>query len=419
MRNEEVRKLGSNAFRAALALGGFALSVVACGPDQGSLLPPTGAGGTVTGSSGGAAGASGSTTAASGGSAATGAGGTGSSGSSGAAGQGGGLDDAGQDVGTGDPGDAGLQIPVCVFHTDPVVDGGLPHAVLADDGSAGDSEAGLADASTPDAVADALAPSDAAPSDATPRSEGGSDGGGRGEAGGGDGGPAPSITLLTNAFVGPYLADSTGRTLYTYGGDLPGDCNYAPISQCERDCLVAWPLFDAGARTLAPGLDDHAFGTIHRADGSNQTTYYGWPLYYYKTDVAAGQVSGQAKAKTWHAATVIPAGIVILKGLTADKYLADGGGRTLYVFDQDTKGTGSSDPVSACTGACLDAHPVFMKNRISVVSSLTITDFSVFVQGHARQQLAYKGAPLYYAAGDARSGDQTGATTPGWSVAVP
>jgi predicted lipoprotein with Yx(FWY)xxD motif len=380
------------------------LSMMACGPEQGSLAPPTGAAGAGLGSgaSGGGSGATGSTTVAAGGGATSSAGGAGQGGASGGAG--GTADDAGNDA---DLADAGNSLPACIFHTDPITEGGAPHAVIADEGGAGDAGA-VADAAL-DADKDAALASDAA------SREGGSDGGGRG----GDGGPAPSITVLTSAFVGPYLADSNGRTLYTYGGDLPGDCNYAPTSQCERDCLVAWPLFDAGARTLAAGLDDRAFGTILRADGSYQTTYYGWPLYDYKTDVAAGQFGGQAKAKTWHAATVIPAGIVIMKGTTADKYLADGGGRTLYVFDQDTKGTATADPIGACTGSCLDAHPVFMKSRISIVSSLAPTDFSVFVQGHARQQLAYKGAPLYYAASDARSGDQTGATTAGWSMALP
>src|SRR5207253_9686862 len=89
-----------------------------------------------------------------------------------------------------------------------------------------------------------------------------------------------------------------GRTLYTYGADWAGDCNYAPISNCVTDCLVAWPLFNANPRTLAPTLDDHAFGTILRADGAYQTTYFGWPLYYYKTDTGPGVLGGQAKAKT-------------------------------------------------------------------------------------------------------------------------
>jgi predicted lipoprotein with Yx(FWY)xxD motif len=394
------------------------MAIAACGPEQGGLVPTTGAAstGVGSGSSGGAGGSSGS---AAGGSSAGGAAGNGSTtGGAGTAGTTGGSGgDSGTDAGV--PEDGGTSVS-CVFHTDPVVDAGtMLHAVVADDGGAGGAGGAPTDGALLDAAQDVVSSADAASGDAAPR-DAASEGGGRSDAGAGDAGPAPSVTVLTNAFVGPYLADSVGRTLYTYGGDLAGDCNYPPISGCERDCLVAWPLFEAGPRTLAAGLDPRAFGTILRGDGAYQTTYYGWPLYYYKTDVAPGQFAGQAKAKTWHAATVIPVGIVILRdATTSTRYLADGGGRTLYVFSQDTKGTIATDPVSACTGTCLDEHPVFRRSRISVVSSLEITDFSTFVQGHARQQLAYKGAPLYYAAADMRSGDQKGATTAGWSVALP
>jgi predicted lipoprotein with Yx(FWY)xxD motif len=305
-----------------------------------------------------------------------------------------------------------------VFHTDPVVEAGVsPFAVFASDGGA--------DASDPDAQAPASdgGGSIDGSSEAGSLADASGEGGPRPEGGtprdAGDAGPAPSITVLNNPFVGNYLADSAGRTLYTYGADWAGDCNYAPISNCVTDCLVAWPLFNANPRTLAPSLDDHAFGTILRADGAYQTTYFGWPLYYYKTDTGPGVLGGQAKAKTWHAATVIPLGIFIMKGTTAVKYLGDGAGHTLYVYDADTKGTATSDPTSACADACLTMHPAFRRNRISVVSSLEPTDFTIFVQGPLGQQVAYKGAPLYYSSDDLRSGDQKGATTPGWSIAIP
>ncbi|MGC4086978.1 MAG: hypothetical protein QM756_03570 [Polyangiaceae bacterium] len=34
-----------------------------------------------------------------------------------------------------------------------------------------------------------------------------------------------------------------------------------------------------------------------RTDGLTQTTYKGWPLYYYKNDIALGDVKGQAVGK--------------------------------------------------------------------------------------------------------------------------
>jgi len=240
-----------------------------------------------------------------------------------------------------------------------------------------------------------------------------------GEPGAGGAAPAATVALQTNAFVGSYLTDATGRTLYTYGADLPGDCNTAPVSNCTADCLVSWPVFDAGSRVLGTGLDDAAFGAIDRGDGTWQTTYYGWPLYYYKSDLTLGQLTGQGKGKTWHAAELTPASVVIMKAGTA-KYLADGHGHTLYVSAADQAGTSADDPVSACEGDCLATFTPFREKHLSVVTSLEEADFSVFVRhGAGGLQLAYKGLPLYSANTDLKSGDMTGVSSPGFTAAVP
>jgi predicted lipoprotein with Yx(FWY)xxD motif len=236
----------------------------------------------------------------------------------------------------------------------------------------------------------------------------------------GGAGPAPTITLLTSPFVGPYLADGAGRTLFVYGNDLPGDCraDNAPQSRCEADCLVSWPIFDAGPRILGPGLSDVGFGSIQRSDGLWQTTYFGWPLYYYKTDLLPGQLGGQGKGKTWHVAETTPAAIVIMKE-GAVKYLADGAGYTLYVSAADTAGSNSRDPVSTCSGECLQKFERFHQKNPSIVPSLEQQDFSVFVSGNLELQLAFRGQPLYRARTDERAGNTTGTTTPGFTVAIP
>jgi predicted lipoprotein with Yx(FWY)xxD motif len=231
--------------------------------------------------------------------------------------------------------------------------------------------------------------------------------------------PPATVVLQTNAFVGSYLTDAAGRTLYTNGGDLPGDCKTAPQSTCTADCVVSWPPFDAGARVLGAGLDDAAFGSIDRGDGTWQTTYYGWPLYYYKSDLTLGQLTGQGKGKTWHAAELTPAAVVILKAGTA-KYLADDAGHTLYVSAADQAGMPDADPVSACDKACLGTFAPFSRNHLSVVTSLEESDFSVFVRnGAAGLQLAYKGMPLYRARTDLKAGDTTGLSSAGFTAAVP
>ena len=240
-----------------------------------------------------------------------------------------------------------------------------------------------------------------------------------GDPGAGGAPPASNVVVQTNAFLGSYLTDAAGRTLYTYGADLPGDCNTAPKSTCVADCLVSWPSFDAGARVLGTGLNDAAFGSIDRGDGTWQTTYYGWPLYYYKTDLTLGQVTGQGKGKTWHVAELTLPAIQIMKA-GALKYLGDRAGRTLYVSAADQVGTLDADPVSACDKDCLATFTPFRDKRLSVVTSLEEADFSVFVRhSSGGLQLAYKGMPLYSAVTDQKSGDMTGLTTTGFTAAVP
>jgi predicted lipoprotein with Yx(FWY)xxD motif len=245
--------------------------------------------------------------------------------------------------------------------------------------------------------------------------------GGSGGTGGsgGSAGAALTVTLQVSPFVGSYLADATGRTLYTYGNDLPGDCNTPPVSNCITDCLISWPIFPAGARVLAAGLDDGAFGAIHRDDGTWQTTYYGWPIYYYKTDLLLGQVAGQGKSKTWHIVEKKLPGVFIMKPGSV-KYLSDSAGHTLYVSAADTVGTVVTDPVSNCSGSCLATFEPFHETNFSVVSSLAIADFGSFVRpGRDTIQVAYKGMPLYRAATDLKSGDMTGTSVSGFTAALP
>lgn len=90
------------------------------------------------------------------------------------------------------------------------------------------------------------------------------------------------VTTHSYASIGQYLADPSGQTLYTYGGDVAG------VSHCTGSCLDNWPIYeDAGITT---GLPDN-IGTIKRTDnGKIQYTYKGMPLYYYAQD-QPGQVT--------------------------------------------------------------------------------------------------------------------------------
>jgi predicted lipoprotein with Yx(FWY)xxD motif len=245
--------------------------------------------------------------------------------------------------------------------------------------------------------------------------------GGEGSEGGAGGSatePEFDVTVVTNGFVGNYLADGAGRALYLFGADRPGDCEYEPVSNCFADCALSWPIFDAGARRLGPGLDDAAFGTIERSDGVRQTTYLGWPLYYYRKDMAPGDVLGQAVGKIWHLAETVLPNVVVMR-IETTRVLADGRGRVLYVHAADTAGSAERPPLSACVGACARDYPPFWLPAVAAVSYLEPHDFSAFSREDGLLQLAYRGSPLYVAESDERAGEMSGVNEQGWTVASP
>lgn len=233
---------------------------------------------------------------------------------------------------------------------------------------------------------------------------------------------APTITVEVSPFIGPYLADATGRTLYGYGADYVGDCATPPVSNCVADCLQSWPIFDAPVRTLAAGLDEAAFGQITRADGLTQTTYYGWPLYYYKTDTTKGQINGQGKGKIWFAAETVLPNVTIMRASAANggmRYLGDDRGRTLYTYAGDTPGSAQASPVVGCTGSCLLAFRPFEQEQLLPVSYLEPADLRLFIGPSGRNQVAYRGQPLYTAVADTASGQFNGLTETSGALTVP
>jgi predicted lipoprotein with Yx(FWY)xxD motif len=242
---------------------------------------------------------------------------------------------------------------------------------------------------------------------------------------GGEGGGAPApngVAIATNAFVGPYLTDLAGLALYIYGADVPGDCDVPPVSNCIDDCTQSWPIFDAGERTLASTLDDAVFGTIDRGNGVFQTTYFGWPLYRYKSDTTSNTINGQGKGKTWYAAEVSLPNLMIMRGPVAGggiKYLSDIRGRTLYALSADTLGGSGTNPVSACTGTCLDAFRPFAPGEVYPVTGLEPHDLALFFRADGTLQTSYKGAPLYLAKGDLHAGQQNGLTLFGGALVLP
>ena len=92
--------------------------------------------------------------------------------------------------------------------------------------------------------------------------------------------------------LGPTLVDAKGMTLYTWGNDTtPGK------SLCNAQCANNWPPLVAGADAQAMG----DWTVITRDDGTKQWAYKGRPLYTYRNDAKAGDVTGNGRGR-WAAA---------------------------------------------------------------------------------------------------------------------
>ncbi|PHN22712.1 hypothetical protein AO242_15640 [Pseudomonas sp. ICMP 561] len=87
-----------------------------------------------------------------------------------------------------------------------------------------------------------------------------------------------------------YLTDHSGKTLYTFDKDSVGK------SACNDTCAINWPPLTAKANTKATGK----WTQVKRSDGTLQWAYDGKPLYLYKDDKKAGDVTGDGKGGAWH-----------------------------------------------------------------------------------------------------------------------
>ena len=192
-----------------------------------------------------------------------------------------------------------------------------------------------------------------------------------------------------------FFVDANGLTLYTFTKDYK-DTNKFTAADLSNNNV--WPIYNATIGSLPSTLDKSDFGTI-QVNGRTQTTYKGWPLYYFGQDTKPGDTKGVSfpAPGIWHivntnttTAPVQPT-VTIRNDATYGKVLTDNQGRTLYFFARDTKGT------SSCTGGCLTRWPVFNVSQIVVpaTSGLNTADFGTTGTG-ATAQVTYKGRPLYY-----------------------
>ncbi|MDQ2769607.1 MAG: hypothetical protein M3Y54_03805 [Bacteroidota bacterium] len=229
-----------------------------------------------------------------------------------------------------------------------------------------------------------------------------------------------NVKLATSPTLGSYLTDASGNTLYVFARDVDGTNNCTSAT-----CSPMWPVYYEPAIKVPKTLNAADFAAKTTADGRQQTTYKGWPLYYYApaasgvyTREAPGQTGGNGIGTVWH--VLNPAYNVLLASKSVEdktthvvstkSFLVDGLGRTLYYFAKDNSSP-TTQPTN-CTGGCAAIWPALYLSSAVAPSSLKTSDFSTITRDPStttgpygnttvtREQLTYKGHPLYYYAGD-------------------
>ena len=248
----------------------------------------------------------------------------------------------------------------------------------------------------------------------------------------------PDIRLANSKTLGQYLTNKAGLALYMFANDADG------TNSCTGNCENMWPVFalDLGSAKLDDGLNASDFANITSASGKKQVTYKGWPLYNYSpvpsggtTNMPelAGETRGDGVGGVWFVAkpnyTIMLAnnqltganGILYKSDYTAGTgrtvYFTNGSGRTIYTFTLDSFNINKFTRSDFANNA---VWPIYEEGQIVVPS---ILDRSLFgnIAVFGRNQMTYKGWPLYYFGQDstARGLNRGVSVGPGrWPVAV-
>jgi len=231
--------------------------------------------------------------------------------------------------------------------------------------------------------------------------------GGMGSDGAGDtngnGNLGVDVGSRSSATLGSFLVASNGRTLYYFGLDLPGDADHAPVSNCTGTCVPLWPIFHVEAPTLAAGLNPADFGEFVRSDGVKQSTYKGWPLYFYAGDSRAGDTNGD-NFEVWYVIKdPFYSAVAMTRTGGPALYFADPAGRTLYVDARDTVGNAPT-----CVAACLNNWHPFAAGNGPLPTGIDPSKLTTFTRPDGIVQSAFDGHALYRFVRDAAPGDLLG-----------
>lgn len=203
------------------------------------------------------------------------------------------------------------------------------------------------------------------------------------------------VKVETNNTFGQILTDSKGMSLYFFANDSDG------TSTCSGSCATNWPPFLLQETELPNELLSADFGEITRADGTKQTTYKGWPLYYFSSDVAQGEVKGDGSGGNWFVAK--PDYTLMLAKIDAELVFVGSKGKTVYTFDND------EENLSNCNNDCVvNWPPYFYGETIVLPSTLNANNFGTITRADGTKQNTYLGKALYLFKNDTNRGTLLG-----------
>lgn len=222
-----------------------------------------------------------------------------------------------------------------------------------------------------------------------------------------------TVKLSDHSSIGSILTDSNGRSLYFLAKDVPGTGKATDLGEFSR----YWPPFFAENVVSSPGINISDFGILTRTDGKKQTTYRGWPLYYYFNDKNPGDLKLDTASNIWFA--IRPDFTLMVEekdqpGL----YLTDAAGKALYVYGNGSASTPAAGPDTALPTPSVKnetGRTPFYTERASGPSVLNLRDFGVIKRLDGTKQSTWRGMPLTYSTADKLSGDTLGEGN-GWSL---
>ncbi|MET0388933.1 MAG: hypothetical protein ABW321_23370 [Polyangiales bacterium] len=240
--------------------------------------------------------------------------------------------------------------------------------------------------------------------------------------------PAPdtNLRLASSARFDSYLTDALGRPLYMFVDDIAASGDSACVGECARE----WPPFDLETVVAPRSIDRADVTRFHRQDGPWQLAYKGHPLYQRATEATTREVTGDGHDHRWFvardylafmssASTFAPSGGAAVGG----NFLTDGYGRTLYVCLDDQPRSAEHDAVSSCDTACTLRRPIFAAFETArttlLPSAIAPADLRELIRPDGQVQLTYRGWPLYYYSGDAKSGATEGHNDRAWRAIDP